>query len=62
MTTPTNSHPPHTATHGGHAHRRGFGALFFGRGDQTVRFDRRDADRMSVVGRDGDARPEAADG
>ena len=62
MTTPTNSHPPHTATHGGHAHRRGFGALFSGRGDQTVRFDRRDADRMSVVGRDGDARPEAADG
>lgn len=62
MTTPTNSHPPHTAEHGDHAHRRGFGALFAGRGDQTVRFDRRDADRMSVVGRDGGARTEAADG
>lgn len=62
MTAPMNGLPPHAAEHGDHAHRRGFGALFSGRGDQTVRFDRRDADRMSVVGRDGDARPEAADG
>lgn len=62
MTAPMNGLPPHTAEHGDHAHRRGFGALFAGRGDQTVRFDRRDADRMSVVGRDGGARPETADG
>lgn len=62
MTAPMNGLPPHTAEHGDHAHRRGFGTLFAGRGDQTVRFDRRDADRMSVVGRDGGARPETADG
>ena len=62
MTAPMNGLPPHTAKHGDHAHRRGFGALFAGRGDQTVRFDRRDADRMSVVGRDGGARTEATDG
>ncbi|MDM8323277.1 ferrous iron transport protein B [Bifidobacterium pullorum] len=62
MTAPMNGLPPHTAEHGDHAHRRGFGALFAGRGDQTVRFDRRDTDRMSVVGRDGGARTEATDG
>ena len=62
MTAPMNGLPPHTAKHGDHAHRRGFGALFAGRGDQTVRFDRRDTDRMSVVGRDGGARTEATDG
>ena len=62
MTAPVNGLPPHTAKHGDHAHRRGFGALFAGRGDQTVRFDRRDTDRMSVVGRDGGARTEATDG
>ena len=62
MTAPMNGLPPHMAKHGDHAHRRGFGALFAGRGDQTVRFDRRDTDRMSVVGRDGGARTEATDG
>lgn len=62
MTAPMNGLPPHTAKHGDHAHRRGFGALFAGRGDQTVRFDRQDTDRMSVVGRDGGARTEATDG